>query len=195
MGLTPQQVKAVQLLAKGRSQQEVADMVGVSRRTVSRWLQSPEFKNLSFGLVNQPQPQPQPQPNRERRGTLTPQDLVEDVLRAIQDILTNPDSRSCDRLKAAALIGDWAGLSQRKPPMHEMEGLEAMIRAGWVPDEVLDALIDGSDELAARVKDAFVGCFENGKKKSLPQDSLNPERGTVVEIDADIDDDDFDDLK
>jgi hypothetical protein len=115
---------------------------------------------------------------------------VEDALQAVRDILQNPESRSCDRLKAASLIGDWAGLNQRKPPMHEMEGLEAMIRAGWVPDEVLDALIESSNEMGQRVRDAFYNCFQNGNKKSLSQDS-NPEKGTV---DVGIDDDDDDEI-
>jgi hypothetical protein len=94
-------------------------------------------------------------------------------------------AEACDRLKAASLVGDWAGLSMKKPPMHEMEGLEAMIRAGWVPNEVLDALIDGGEELQAKIKNAFYNCFENGNKKSLPQE--NPKRGTV---DVYVDDDD-----
>ena len=167
--MTPQQVKALQLLAQGLNQQEVADAIGVSRRTISRWLQSPEFKNLSFGLVGQVKPPPQPaqaEAIRERLSDpLTPQDLVTDALAAVRDILTDPEARNCDRLKAATLVGEWAGLAQKKSQMHEMEGLEAMIKAGWVPDEVLQALIEGSEELGLKVKNAF----QNGNKKALLQ--------------------------
>ncbi len=200
MGLTPKQIRVAQLLSQGHSQEQAGKAVGASRRTVSRWLQQEDFRNLSYGLVgrsSQPPPQQAPQrppersPERRRQSSaLTPQDLVEDALQAVRDILQNPESRSCDRLKAASLIGDWAGLNQRKPPMHEMEGLEAMIRAGWVPDEVLDALIESSNEMGQRVRDAFYNCFQNGNKKSLSQDS-NPEKGTV---DVGIDDDDDDEI-
>jgi hypothetical protein len=44
--------------------------------------------------------------------------------------------------------------------MHEMEGLEALIRAGWVPDEVLQALIEGSEELEKKVKNAFQNSYK-----------------------------------
>jgi uncharacterized protein YerC len=168
MGLTPQQVKAVQLLAKGHSQQEVADIVGVSRRTISRWLQSPEFKNLSFGLVNQvvkPPSQPtQPQPVKERHSdSLTPQDLVGDALLAVRDILTDPEARTCDRLKAASLVGDWARLSGDKSKMAEMEALKILIDANWVPDEVLVVLVEAGVELEEKIKDAF----QNSHKKAV----------------------------
>jgi transposase len=195
MGLSPQQIRAAELLAKGHSQQAVGESVGVTRRTILRWLKQEDFKNLSYGLVGRasPSPQPQPsQPQRERRqqkSSLTPQDLVEDALSAVQNILIDPEARVSDKLKAASLVGDWAGLSMKKPPMHEMEGLEAMIKAGWVPDEVLDALIESSNDMGQTIKNAFHNCFENGNKKSLPQEN---EEGTV---DVDFDDDDFDELE
>lgn len=190
MGLTPPQIKAAEMLAKGHSQQATGEAVGVSRRTILRWLKQEDFKNLSYGLVGRavqsPQPSPQRFPERRRQsGSLTPEDLIEDALSAVQSILIDPEVRTCDRLKAASLIGEWAGLSHRKPPMHEMEGLEAMIKAGWVPDEVLDALIESSNDMQERVRNAFHNCFEKGNKKSLSQE-VNPERGTV---DVDFDDD------
>lgn len=196
MSLSPPQIRAAELLAKGHSHQEVGDAVGVSRRTILRWLKQEDFKNLSYGLVGRaaqsPQPaQPQRSPEKHRqKSTLTPQDLVEDALSAVRDILQNPESRSSDRLKAAALVGEWVGISHKKPPMHEMEGLEALIKAGWVPDEVLDALIESSNEMQKRLRNAFHNCFENGNKKSLPQENSNLEEGTV-DVDVDIDDDDF----
>ena len=198
MGLTPKQIRAAELLAKGHSQQEAGKAVGASRRTVSRWLQKPEFKNLSFGLVGRatlpPQSPPQP-PQRaaserhRQSSALTAQDLVEDALLAVRDILQNPESRSCDRLKAASLVGEWVGFGSDKNKMAEMEAVKVLIDANWVPSEVLDALIDGSSEMEKKVKDAFYNCFHNGNgnKKFLPQE--NPERGTV-DVDFDIDDDD-----
>lgn len=54
--MTPNQIKAAELIGQGKNQQEVADCVGVNRRTVVRWLSNPEFKNLCYGLRNRPSP-------------------------------------------------------------------------------------------------------------------------------------------
>jgi transposase len=198
MGLSPQQIRAAELLSQGHSHQEVGNAVKVSRRTILRWLKEEDFKNLSYGLVgraSQPQPQPSQRSSercRQSGSRLTPQDLVEDALSAVQSILIDPEARVSDKLKAASLVGDWAGLSLKKPPMHEMEGLEAMIRAGWVPNEVLEILVESAEDMEQRVKNAFYNCFENGNKKSLSQ-NLNPEKETF-DVDVNIDDD-FDELE
>jgi hypothetical protein len=179
MSLTPPQIRAAELLAKGHSQQSVGDQVGVSRRTILRWLKQEDFRNLSFGLVGRvsQSPQPaQPQPHQRssqthrQSGSLRVEDLVPDVLETLHEILTNPEARTCDRLKAAALIGEWAGLGADKK-MAEMEALKLLIDANWVPDEVLVALVEGSKELEESIKNAF----QNGNKKALLQSS---EEGT-----------------
>ncbi len=99
MSLTPSQIRAAELLSKGHSHQEVGDAVGVSRRTILRWLKQEDFKNLSFGLVgraSQQAPQQAPQRSPERHsGSLTPQDLVPDALAAVQGILTE---RACQQI-------------------------------------------------------------------------------------------------
>ncbi len=160
MPLSPPQIRAAELLAKGHSHQEVGDAVNVSRRTILRWLKLEDFKNLSYGLagrVSSPQPA-QPQRSSQRRrhsGSLTPQDLVEDALVAIQSILIDPESRNCDRLKAASLIGEWAGLGHQKSKMAEAEAIKTLIETGWLPDEVLEALIDGWEVLKSKMKSAF----------------------------------------
>jgi transcriptional regulator with XRE-family HTH domain len=175
MGLTPQQVKAVQLLAKGHSQQEVADAIGVSRRTISRWLKAPEFKNLSFGLVNQhvkPQPDERSSQRKRQSGSLSPEDLIQDALSAVRDILNDPEARTGDRIKAAALVGQWAGLGQ-PGKMVEMEALKVLVEANWCPDEVLEVLINAGAELEEKIKNALAQNHqngqENGHKKALPQ--------------------------
>jgi hypothetical protein len=176
MSLTPSQIRAAELLSKGHSHQEVGDAVGVSRRTILRWLKQEDFKNLSFGLVgraSQQAPQQAPQRSPERHsGSLTPQDLVPDALAAVQGILTDPDARTCDRIKAASLIGEWAGLSQKKSQMVELEAIKVLVEAGWVPDEVLDAMVDSGEQLNQRMKNALAQnghqkYSENGHKEAL----------------------------
>ncbi len=188
MGLSPQQIRAAELLSQGHSHQEVGDAVKVSRRTILRWLKQPDFKNLSYGLVGRatpPQHVQAPQRSSERRSaSLTVSDLIPDALLAVRDILQNPESRSCDRIKAAALIGQWAGLGQ-PAKMVEMQALQVLIESNWVPNEVLEVLIDSSSDMEERVKSAFYNCYQNGHKKALPQESL--EEGTVVDDDDELD--------
>jgi transcriptional regulator with XRE-family HTH domain len=183
--LTPNQIKAAELLSQGCSHQEVADACNVSRRTILRWLNQNDFKNLSFGLIHRQrvaQQAPQRPPERHRQSSnLTPQDLVEDALVAVRGILNDPDSRNCDRLKAAALVGEWSGLNHRGKIV-EAQALKVLIDAGWIPEEPREILLEGWAELEARMKAAFI----NGQKKDPLQES---EEGTF-----DVDVDEFDDL-
>jgi len=117
MSLSPIQIRAAQLLARGLSQEETGKQVGVSRRTISRWLCKEEFKNLSFGLVNssssstknEAEIQSTSQTNDESSCELS--HLVPLAFRTLENILTDPDARKADKLKAATLIGQWGGLT------------------------------------------------------------------------------------
>ena len=115
MSLSPQQIRAAELLSQGNSQQDVATSLGVNRKTIQRWLQKADFKNLSFGLLNRSaRLQDTPKPQSEKNlpcADLTAQDLIPDALVAVRDILQNPDSRNSDKLRAATLIGEWGGLT------------------------------------------------------------------------------------
>ena len=159
MSLTPPQIRAAELLAKGHSQQEVGDAVGVSRRTIVRWLKQEDFRNLSFGLLGRaaqlPQQPPQRSPDsRKSSNDLAPQDLVCDALEAVRDILQDPDSRNCDRLKAAALVGDWVGLGDRRK-IHELEAMRVLIDAGWLSPQVVDTVAEAAEFFERTAKEAF----------------------------------------
>jgi transcriptional regulator with XRE-family HTH domain len=161
MSLTPQQIRSAELLAKGHSQQEVGDAVGVSRRTVVRWLQREDFRNLSFGLlgraVQSPQQTPKRSPeSRKQSNELTPQDLVGDALEAVRGILQDPDSRNADRLKAASLVGEWTGLGVRGK-MAEMEPLKVLIEADWIDDAAINSLLKNWQILSVKMKDVLRG--------------------------------------
>jgi hypothetical protein len=158
MVLSPSQIEAARLLAQGRSHQEVGDAVGVSRRTILRWLKEQDFKNLSYASIGRP-PQP-PQRASERRqkvyDPLTPLDLVQDALEAVQDILNDPEVRISDRLKAATLVGQWAALGQPNK-MAEMEALRVLIEAGWIGDAPVNVLAENLQVLSAEMKDVLRG--------------------------------------
>jgi transcriptional regulator with XRE-family HTH domain len=161
MSLSPQQIRSAELLAKGHSQEAVGNAVGVSRRTIARWLRREDFRNLSFGLLGRaaqsPQQAPQRSPeSRKQSNELTPQDLVGDALEAVRSILQDPDSRNADRLKAASLVGEWTGLGVRGK-MAEMEALKVLIEADWIDDAAINTLLENWQILSAEMKDVLRG--------------------------------------
>jgi hypothetical protein len=162
MALSPKQIQAAELLARGYSHQEVADAINTSRRTVLRWLKLQDFRDLSFGLVHRaPQPTPQQAPRRSAESdkpsdNLTPQSLVNNALQAVKDILEDSEARNCDRLKAASLVGQWAGLGAQEK-MAEMEALKILIEAKWIDDGAINTLVENWQILSSEMKDVLRG--------------------------------------
>jgi hypothetical protein len=130
----------------------------VSRRTILRWLKQQDFRDLSFGLTHRA-PQSTPQRAFERSSqpeTLKVEDLIPNALKAVQEILQDPDCRNCDRLKAAALAGQWAGLGS-KEKMAELEALKVLIEANWIDDGAINTLVANWEILSAEMKDVLRG--------------------------------------
>jgi transcriptional regulator with XRE-family HTH domain len=186
--LTPSQIKAAELLSQGFSHQEVADECKVSRRTILRWLNQNDFKNLSFGLIHRQRPAQQaPQrpanvnSTNHRLDNLTVSDLIPDALKAVQDILQDPDARNGDKLAAASLIGKWSGFELRGR-IHELECVKILIDQEWISEEVSAVIFDAKNELVEKIKNAL------GQQKNPPPDNtlLSDEGG--FEFDDELDD-------
>jgi hypothetical protein len=160
MTLTPAQIKAAKLLGQGYSQQDAAVAIGVTRRTIGRWQKQEDFRHLCFGLIHRDRaPQSTPQRASERSSqpeTLKVEDLIPDALSAVQQVLRDPDSRNCDRLKAAALAGQWAGLGS-KEKMAELEALKVLIEANWIDDGAINTLVANWEILSAEMKGVLRG--------------------------------------
>jgi hypothetical protein len=162
MALSPQQIQAAELIARGYSHQEVGDAVNVSRRTILRWLKQQDFRDLSFGLTHRAtqtgsQQAPRRSPESDKPiSDLTPQDLVADALEAVKNILQDSEARNCDRLKACALVGEWAGLGDRGK-MAEMEALKVLLEAGWISDAPIEVLVENWQNLSAEMKNVLRG--------------------------------------
>jgi hypothetical protein len=163
MSLEPKQVKAANLLAKGQSQTQTAQAIGVSRRTIVRWLSQAEFKNLCFGLSGDVQPVARsihsielekPIQVRGQSNNLTVEDLVGDALQAVQDILSNPEARPGDRLKAASLIGEWAGMAHRGK-VHELQASVLLRDLGFLPRESVELVQIAYEECQQKIKQAM----------------------------------------
>jgi predicted transcriptional regulator len=140
--LSPEQLQALELLSSGHSQVSVANLLGVSRRTVVRWMSKPEFKQALTGLgsnqfvINQDAIEPeiiQPQESqlsiRERLNSLIPS-----IIDECEAILLNPDTRDSDKLKSAALLAKWAGLEDR--PNNAVLAFDYLINEGIAPLEI-----------------------------------------------------------
>jgi hypothetical protein len=170
MALSPQQIQAAELIARGYSHQEVGDAVNVSRRTILRWLKQQDFRDLSFGLTHRAtqtgsQQAPRRSPESDKPiSDLTPQDLVADALEAVKNILQDSEARNCDRLKAAALVGDWVGLGDRER-MHELEAMRVLIESGWLPHHVVDSIAEAAEFFELRAKEAFLRKKEPSSKQ------------------------------
>lgn len=161
MSLDPNQVKAARLLAKGETQTQTAEAVGVSRRTIVRWLSLPEFKNLCFGLsaeapapVAKSHPPESPVRVRSQPNNLTAEALVPNALQAVQDILTDPDARTSDRLKAASLAAEWAGLSIRGR-IHELQAFQVLRDLGFLQKESVELVEIAYSECQQKIKQAM----------------------------------------
>lgn len=161
MSLDPNQVKAARLLAKGQTQTQTASAVGVSRRTIVRWSTLPEFKNLCFGLsaeapapVAKSYPPESPVRVRLQPNNLTAEDLVPNALQAVQDILTDPDARTSDRLKAASLAAEWAGLSIRGR-IHELQAFQVLRDLGFLQKESVELVEIAYSECQQKIKQAM----------------------------------------
>jgi hypothetical protein len=115
MSLSDQQTKAIQILSRGGSQDEATKAANVSRRTVIRWLKLPIFKEGLGATSN----------NRikktveviQQKENLEIENLVPRALQKVRDILEDDEARKTDVLRAAELIGKWAGLGQNTRPL------------------------------------------------------------------------------
>jgi transcriptional regulator with XRE-family HTH domain len=119
MTLNSRQIEAAKLLANGRTHQEVADFLGISRRTVLRWLKDSEFQEFHKELCDQ-QKTVSIEEFKQKKTTLsnslkpsntTPLKFDEqldilgfEALDFLSELIRDPDARNCDKLKAVSLL-------------------------------------------------------------------------------------------
>lgn len=110
MALSDQQLKALEILSRNGTQDQAAKAANVSRRTVIRWTKLPEFKEgLGATSTNRVKKTVEVIKQKEE---LEIEDLVPKALQKVRDILEDDEARKSDQLRAAELIGKWAGLGQ-----------------------------------------------------------------------------------
>ena|GEM_PF-3583550 len=159
--LTPQQLQAIELLSNGnRTQESVATEVGVTRRTIVRWLANPEFQAALAGVgsnqfvvnpavINPEIIQPQQSPVSIRHKLSS---LAVTVVEQVEAILTNPESRNADKLKAAQLLGKWCGLDASvESSIFAME----LIKVGMLDERQTDRVFEASDRFENDIREVL----------------------------------------
>ncbi|MGB3640562.1 MAG: helix-turn-helix domain-containing protein [Rivularia sp. (in: cyanobacteria)] len=112
--LGEEKLKAVALLATGKTKVETAKELGVHRKTIENWSKSPDFQKALMDT----QDEIVEKAIEETSLTISEQvqALLPDAFKVLADIVKNPDSRNADKLKAVQLLGKWSGLEDRKQP-------------------------------------------------------------------------------
>jgi len=112
--LGEEKLKAVALLATGKTKTETAKELGVHRKTIENWSKSPDFQKALMDT----QDEVVEKAIEETSLTISEQvqALLPDAFKVLADVLKNPDSRNADKLKAIQLLGKWSGMEDKKQP-------------------------------------------------------------------------------
>lgn len=120
--LGEEKLKAVALLAAGKTKTEAAKKLGVHRKTIENWSKSPDFQKALMDI----QDETIEKAIEETSLTISEQvqALLPDAFNVLANIVKNPDSRNADKLKAIQLIGKWSGMEDKKIPEQPQPELE-----------------------------------------------------------------------
>jgi hypothetical protein len=122
--LSPKQQQAIQSLLNGRTKSQTAAAVGVTPRTLSRWLADPTFHATLAAPANAAIA------NAAQRlaGSL------DDAVAVLAEVMADKDARDQDRLRAAGLvIHRGLDLIQQKQLIERIAALEARINVSQEP--------------------------------------------------------------
>lgn len=97
MELTPKMFRAIDLIYDGMTKQAVAAELKISIGTLNRWTNDPDFKAATVALAAQ------------RIGQLVPE-----AVQTIQQVMSDPCSKSSDRLAAAKTVLEYAKITERE---------------------------------------------------------------------------------
>ena len=124
--LSSEQLAAVRSLAAGKSQQQTAVALRITKRTVQRWTKIPEFtqavrdgKDIAL----------------EATLKATADDikakierLIPKAITVLETTLDDAKARGADRLRAADIVGKWAGLYQTPPKPESQQPAEETLK-------------------------------------------------------------------
>ena len=116
--------RAFKLLKEDVGHREIAEKLNVSLRTIQRWAKEIEPVPIKVLVeefndkTNEKIPPQNPLSNHQfdvtlsRRVAIRLLHLSETAIAAVEDTLSNPDTSTANKLKAAKIAGDWLGLGE-----------------------------------------------------------------------------------
>jgi DNA-binding MarR family transcriptional regulator len=161
--LTPKQLRCIELLASEVQQKDIAKELGISDRTIQRWLKLDEFKDALEGVSYRPVAVSAVEvvnSHEKRRERL--EKLLDKAVDMLEATLDNPDARTVDKLKACQLIGDWSGAG-RIGQLDEMDAFARLCNLDIIPEESMDRIIEGHREFKKVMSSAL-------SQRSLPSE-------------------------
>ena len=113
--LTPEQRVAIEGLASGHTVQKAAELAGVSSRTLLRWKKLPAFKasleqvrnSIATASIEIIQESKLSAPSNFSERII---ELVDQSFTVLEEVITNRNEATRNRLKAIDTVGNWAGL-------------------------------------------------------------------------------------
>ena len=174
--LTPQQLEALELLSKGHTQQATADQIRASRRTIARWLKDEEFCQALQGIKGaQFVVNPEILPVSDSPSAISRKlnSLVPTVISEVEAILTNPDTRTADKLKAAQLLAKWSGLEDK---MDVDRAFQYLAENGVISPEAIDFVIESLNTYMESLENILKGEFKASKNlegTKTPQSAIS----------------------
>ncbi len=121
MSLSPQQLEAIALLGKGTKTSEVASQLGITQRTVQRWLKDDEFAKAVAEIGRQAT-----QLVVESTSFKEIERATESSVKLLTEMIENPELRPSDRLRAVDLVRRWGDKHRFEEAMDR--DFERMIR-------------------------------------------------------------------
>jgi transcriptional regulator with XRE-family HTH domain len=111
----------------GMAPSRIAEKLGTSARTIQRWLKDESPVKVKVLAMKADESVPQSVAKTvatsekfdiglSRRMAIRLLNLSDAALTAVEDCLSDPDARRADKLRAAALVADWLGLSGARHP-------------------------------------------------------------------------------
>ncbi len=110
MALTEKQLKAVEMTISGTRPEDIGKVLGVSRRTIYRWLDLPDFKEAVNQIQERSTAKLIVQISDDISSRL--QSIIPKAISTLESYIENPEARGSDRLRACHIVGSWAGLNQ-----------------------------------------------------------------------------------
>jgi hypothetical protein len=156
-GLTPNQLEAVSGIAKGLTPSQIGKVIGVSSRTIQRWLKLPEFVDAISQIQSEISHRVKVEVVEDVISISSRlENLASKSLDCLEQIIDNPEARTSDRVQAAkVLISNW---QQMQPPvMSELEAVKILVEANWINDDAINVLLTNWEILSARMKDSLRG--------------------------------------